>query len=156
MPDYANGQIYMVCSNDGDMEVVYYGSTCQQLSLRMAKHRFIYKTDKSYTSCQVFDNYGMENCHIELIKAFPCQSKAELEAEEYSYIRANSCVNMVGKGPDIEKRNKYVKQYYQFHKAKIEVSRAVKVDCECGRNVTIGNITTHRKSKIHQKYLSSI
>jgi len=156
MPDYAKGQIYMVCSNDGDMKVVYYGSTCQQLSLRMAKHRFIYKTAKSCTSFQVFDNYGMENCHIELIKAFPCQSKAELEAEEYSYIRTNSCVNMIGRGPDIEKRNKYVKQYYQAHKDKIEPSRAVKVVCECGRKVTLGNITTHRKSKIHQKNLSSI
>ena len=186
MPDFSKAQLYMVRSNDADDEFIYYGSTCSPLCKRMALHRWDFRNNNGCSSRQVFDNYGLENCHIELIKAFPCQSRAELEAEEFSYIRTNSCVNKHGKGRDIENRNTCAKQYYQDHKAEIaerakqyhqdhkaednekakqyredhkaEIAERVKtkITCECGAIINKANISTHRKSKIHKENLSNM
>ncbi len=61
MPDYSKGKIYMVCSNDGNNDVVYYGSTCNKLSVRMAGHRSDYNHKyKQCSSYKVFDKYGDE------------------------------------------------------------------------------------------------
>tara|TARA_R110001632_G_scaffold18378_3_gene56964 strand:- start:68 stop:445 length:378 start_codon:yes stop_codon:yes gene_type:complete len=98
----------MVCSNDGDMEVVYYGSTCQQLSRRMAKHRYDYKDPNAgCRSKYVFDKYDVSNCHIELLELYSCSSKAELEHAENEYIRNNVCSNKKGKGRSNEAKKKY-------------------------------------------------
>jgi len=162
MPDFSKAQLYMVRSNDADDEFIYYGSTCSPLCKRMALHRWDFRNNNGCSSRQVFDKYGIENCHIEFIKAFPCQSRAELEAEEFSYIRANSCVNKHGRGRDIERKKKYhqehkaehneknkqyreehkddiktyLKQYREEHKAEICENRKIKITCECGATMT--------------------
>ena len=110
MPDYTKGKIYMICSNDGDMETVYYGSTCDTLSSRMSKHR----TNNKHIQCRctsriVFDKYGIENCHIEWLEDFPCKSKAELEHRENQYIRDNKCTNFKGT------KDSYSKEYHKQH-----------------------------------------
>jgi hypothetical protein len=77
----------------------YYGSTIQSLAMRIGNHRRNYYWHKnsnkgSNTSCySIFDEYGIENCKIELVELYPCNSKEELEAREGYYIRNNDCVN---------------------------------------------------------------
>ena len=91
MPDYSLGKIYMVYpkvedAGEGD---VYYGSTTETLSRRMAKHR-------AQSCCKIlFDKYGVENCFIELVEEYPCDTKDELTKKEGQYIRDNLCVNKV-------------------------------------------------------------
>tara|TARA_R110001632_G_scaffold68903_2_gene161532 strand:- start:9 stop:479 length:471 start_codon:yes stop_codon:yes gene_type:complete len=156
MPNYAKGQIYMVCSNDGDMEVVYYGSTTQTLSKRMALHRWDYTKNRECTSRDVFDTYGLHNCHIELLEMFPCSSKAELERAEYEYIRNNKCVNYLGsKGYSIDKK-KYKAEKYAQEKEQIAEYNSFKTNCECGSTYTRNNKTNHFRTQRHQNYLSSI
>ena len=182
MPDFSKAQLYMVRSNDADDEFIYYGSTCSPLCKRMALHRWDFRNNNGCSSRQVFDNYGLENCHIELIKAFPCQSRAELEAEEFSYIRANSCVNKHGRGRDIERKKKYIeehkdeiaekakqyrehhkaeiaekkKKYREDHKAELAEKRQTKITCECGAIISKSCIAKHRRTKIHKEYLSNM
>ena len=46
----------------------------------------------------IFDKYGIENCKIELIQDFPCQSRNELLKQEGEHIRNNDCVNKIVSG----------------------------------------------------------
>ena len=101
--DYSKGKIYKIepiCDHDeGD---IYIGSTTKQyLSQRMTKHKSNYlswrnnpqgKTPK-LNSFDLFDKYGLNKCHIILIKNFPCSSKDELYAGEALQIKNVKCVN---------------------------------------------------------------
>ena len=120
---YLNGKIYKIV--DIGYNVCYYGSTCSSLSLRMACHRASYRSflkglDHFRSIFTIFDEYGVENCKIELIKLFPCSSKIELEAEEGSFIKEHGCVNKNRAGHmNTLGKDEYHKQYYLANKDKI-------------------------------------
>ena len=90
---YSSGKIYKICDNSYNM--CYFGSTVQKLTQRMTSHRKDYRQYKSgdkkkYTSAfAIFDEYGIDNCKIELVEVFPCNSKEELHKREGEYIRNN-------------------------------------------------------------------
>lgn len=88
MPDYQLGKIYKVVNSEN--EIVYYGSTAQKLlCVRMGGHKRLCaiptKTSKWVTALRTI---GADKFTIVLIHAFPCNSKAELEAEEYRVLDA--------------------------------------------------------------------
>ena len=77
---YHNGKIYKI--TDIGYNKCYIGSTCEELSQRMARHRIKYKCflngsiqDKT-RSFDLFNEYGIENCKIELsiISVIRCKS----------------------------------------------------------------------------------
>ena len=94
---YQNGKIYKIV--DIGYNKCYIGSTIETLSNRMAKHRYSYKashltkTNRYETSIKLFDEYGIENCKIELIETYPCNSKDELVAREGFYIKSTDRIN---------------------------------------------------------------
>ena len=94
---YNNGKIYMITDNAYTKK--YYGSTIRLLCQRMAGHRNSYKkysinkSEGLTTVFEIFNDFGVDNCKIELVEIFPCQSKSELEAREGYYIQQNICVN---------------------------------------------------------------
>ena len=102
MNKYHNGKIYKVV--DVGYNKCYIGSTTESLSQRMARHRASYnhflKGNKRHsTSCvELFDEYGVENCKIELIVACKCETKDELLREEGKHIKNIDCVNKVISG----------------------------------------------------------
>ena len=116
MVNYQNGKIYKIESNSGGL--IYYGSTTKQyLSQRMDIHRSQYKRWLNgkcnlITSIKLFEEYGIENCKIVLVEAYPCNSKDELRAKEAHYIRNFECVNK-----NIPDRT--YKEYYADNKNKI-------------------------------------
>lgn len=95
--DYSKTKIYKIWSPNGDK--IYIGSTCKKyLSQRMHSHRNNYNQwkinkQKFITSYLLFDEYGIENCFIELIEEKPCSSKDEKNQLEGHYIRTLICVN---------------------------------------------------------------
>ena len=97
MVNYANSKVYKIWSTQGDK--IYIGSTTKQyLSQRMEKHRSDYKQFKNgkchfITSFKLFDEYGLENCFIELLETKECKSKDELLQLEGHHIREQNCVN---------------------------------------------------------------
>jgi hypothetical protein len=114
MTNYTNGKIYKICGGDE----VYIGSTCDTLSRRFSGHKSNYKYKKSrYTSYYLFETYGIENCTIELIQDFPCDSKKDLFEREGYYIRTIKCVNkfIVGRNQK-EVKHEYMKEYTKTHK----------------------------------------
>jgi hypothetical protein len=104
---YQQGQIYKIVDNA--YTKTYYGSTTSRLSARMAQHRSQYNAFKNgkrykYMCFDLFDEFGFENCKIELVELYPCNSKNELEQREGYYIQNNTCSNKNITGRTNEKK----------------------------------------------------
>ncbi len=101
MNRYQNSKIYKIYSDLGDK--VYIGCTTKQyLSQRMARHKYDYtyykkkREDTGFAfvySYLLFDEYGIENCKIELLETFPCNSIDEIRKREAHYIRTIPNIN---------------------------------------------------------------
>ena len=93
MVNYQNGKIYKIMSDETDL--VYVGSTTQDLCVRMASHRRDYKAwlnnDKKYVSS--FEILKFDNYRIVLIENYPCNDRTELNKKEQEYIEKLNCVN---------------------------------------------------------------
>ena len=120
--DYSKTKIYKIYSFLGDK--IYIGATTNDLlSHRMTKHRRNYKEWKEgkrrlMTSFILFDEYGIENCLIELIDAKECLNKNESDRLEGFYIKSIVCVNKIVAGrTNIE--------YKQDNKEKIKEQRKI-------------------------------
>jgi hypothetical protein len=94
MPDYQLSKVYqIVCLTTGQK---YIGSTTQKnLALRLAGHNAHFKRWKNGNHHFVtsFTILEQGNYQIELIEAYPCNSKDELNAREGHYIRTVECIN---------------------------------------------------------------
>tara|TARA_R110001632_G_C11269786_1_gene410730 strand:- start:271 stop:849 length:579 start_codon:yes stop_codon:yes gene_type:complete len=126
MVNYQNGKIYAIKSNSGDK--IYVGSTTKKyLSERMSDHRGSFKVWKkgNATRCmsyELFTQYGVENCYIELIELFPCNTKDELTTRENHYIRSLVCVNKQLAISTPESRAAAKKKYEDNNQEKIKES----------------------------------
>lgn len=107
--NYQNGKIYKIWSLLTDK--IYIGSTCDDLPHRFKRHKYT----SDCNSKLLFDEVGCENCKIELIELFPCNSKLELIKREGEIQRENKefIVNT-----RIECRT--LKEYYQDNKIIID------------------------------------
>ena len=94
---YAHGKIYRIC--DTGYNKFYYGSTVQSLAMRLGGHRSLYrlykdgKYNKKVSVYDIFDEYGLENCKIELVEAYACENKYEMQKREGFWIQTEVCVN---------------------------------------------------------------
>ena len=115
---YHNSKIYKI--TDIGYNKCYIGSTTEELSMRMARHRahfklFLRDGKRSHVrSYDLFNEYGVENCKIELIEYFPCDTLLELQRQEGKHIKNNVCVNKMVAG-----RTKH--EYRQDNKDKIQI-----------------------------------
>ena len=184
MPDYQKGKIYKVWENS--YTKCYIGSTCENLSQRMSSHRSGYKRwnetgREIYKNSvyELFDEYGVENCKIELLEIYPCQCKEELRAREGVHQKQNDCINkhLAGRTKkgyyednrermfDICKKYKednkdyyitYKKNWYVNNKDKINEDRKTEVVCECGCVLQKSTISRHKKTSKHQNYINQM
>ena len=164
---YEKAKAYKIWSTVGDK--IYVGSTCKEyLSQRMVAHREAYRqwkkaSQKFITAYTMFDEYGLDNCFIELLEAKVCSSKDELKQLEGKYIRSLRCVNKVI--PDrqrLEYRNdtkettkEYNRQYHDLHKDTINQRKNEKNDCECGGKYIRAAKAQHFKTIKHRQYIES-
>ena len=157
---YQNGKIYKIV--DIGYNKWYIGSTCESLSQRMARHRNNYKQyllgrNDRLTSFFMFDEVGIDNCKIELIEHYPCNSKEELVAREGHHIKTIDCVNkhIPTRSPQEwynDNRGKLLQQFKDHHendKDKVHQRKAEKVLCECGVQISKSHKSQHLKTKGH-------
>ena len=89
MNRYEKGQIYEIV--DVEYNMCYIGSTCEDLKKRFERHRNCYNAFKdgrqkgSMSSFVLFDEFGFENCKIEWIEDYPCNSKKNWRQERDKY-----------------------------------------------------------------------
>jgi hypothetical protein len=104
------GYIYKIWDND-DPSLVYYGSTKQQVSIRMGKHRKIYNP---CTSKIIIERNNYQYATIEKVEY---EDKFELHNRERWYIENNICVNKrIPNQTMAEWRKKYKQQMAEWHK----------------------------------------
>jgi len=179
--DYKNGKIYKIIDNA--YTKMYIGSTTQPLSKRFSRHKANYKlwqegTHHKVLIFNIFDEFGIENCKIELIENYVCNSKNELERKEGEHIKNNDCVNKViagrtkkeyyndNKNKILEKAKEYKeankniilekkKEHYEANKQQILNIKKIRVVCECGKEYTKGNKSKHIITKKHIKYIET-
>ena len=124
----------------------------------------------------LFKEYGVDNCKIELIEYYKCDTLQELERREGEHSKTNKCVNKCVAGRtrkeyfhDIkDKHSKFMKTYYKENQEKIkEINKeyynqhqdamkeyaSKKTVCGCGKEYPRGNKYHHEKSSHHQKWL---
>jgi hypothetical protein len=155
---YQNGKIYQI--TDIGYTKCYVGSTVQTLSTRMSGHRNNYRRYMdgmmSYNSCfSLFEEFGIENCKIELLELYQCNSKAELEKKEGEYIKKSKCVNKRISG-------RSAIEYYQDNResqlAKIKQNYLNNKDCyiicECNCQVRKCSYSNHIKTKKHNQLVA--
>jgi hypothetical protein len=129
MVNYANSKVYKIWSTQGNK--IYIGSTTKQyLSQRMDAHRSQYKRWKdgkitmAVSSYILFDEYGVENCFIELLETKECNSKDEVLQLEGKYIRDLECVNKRVAGRTkkeyLEDNREHLKQYHEDNYERIQ------------------------------------
>jgi hypothetical protein len=100
----------------------YYGSTTSTLTKRLSEHKKNYKSKKAKCSLfAFFDDYGVDNAKIELVEAFPCASRNELEAREGFHIRNNEHINRNIAGRSVEEKKEIARARRD---ARIEEARA--------------------------------
>ena len=131
---YKNGKIYKIV--DIGYNKCYIGSTIDLLCKRMGKHRDAYKQYNNgkagkTTAFELFAEYGIENCKIELVEIYPCNSRTELQAREGYHIKNEECVNKVICGrtvkeyrsDNIEYIHARAKTFRGEHKEEIQVQK---------------------------------
>ena len=117
---YKKGKRYIIV--DVGYNEQYFGSTTVELSTRMARHRSKYKRyekgDAYYcTSFLLFEKYCLDNCKIELVELYRCDSKDELRKREGYWIRQEDCVNKRIAGRTLQEHLKeYRPKYYKENK----------------------------------------
>lgn len=111
MSDFQNGKIYKITC-DEEPELIYYGSTCDNLDIRMSVHKAQFKRNENgrkvigLTSFQILK---YPSSQISLVENFPCNSKEELNVRECWYIENHPCVNKNKPGVFLAKG---IKQYH--------------------------------------------
>ena len=95
MKNYKKGKIYrLTCAN---LDLVYYGSTIQDLENRLNKHFNDYSAyiqNKEYSNyCYSFKLIEAGDVEIELVMECPSNSKRELEEIEQTFIENDICIN---------------------------------------------------------------
>ena len=167
MVNYTNSKVYKIWSTQGDK--IYVGSTTKQyLSQRMDKHRVDYKRWKEdkfnrITSFELFDEYGLENCFIELLEAKEFRSRDELRQLEGKYIRSLDCVNKVipdrlrseYRNDTKETAKEYNRQYHDLHKDRINERKNEKNNCDCGGKYIRAAKAQHFKTIRHCQFIES-
>ena len=185
MNKYYNGKIYKI--TDINYSKCYIGSTCESLSQRMAQHRRNYRhhfnnPEKTMTSFKLFEEYGIENCKIELLENYPCQNKEELLQREGYYIQSCDCLNrcVAGRSPkeykkeynpknqekikeclkqwyekNSEKQKQKAKEYREQNKDTISEKCKETVQCCCGAVITKYKLKRHETSKKHQYFINN-
>ena len=96
---YRKGIIYKIFSKKNPFKV-YIGSTHLTADERFKQH----KIDNT-SSTLLFNEFGYENCEIEIVVPFPCDNKYQLEQHEmawiihYSNLENYKCVNKSNNKP---------------------------------------------------------
>lgn len=125
---YKNAKIYKICNNVNNE--CYVGSiTKQSLAQRMAVHRYSYKLFKQdptkngkSSSCDLFDKYEVNNCKIQLVELYPCDTKIDLRKKEEYWINKLNSINQrqayISPNQKKEKNRQYAQDKYNTEEGK--------------------------------------
>eukprot|EP00438_Fugacium_kawagutii_P014876 Skav225065 [mRNA] locus=scaffold2293:78966:79457:+ [translate_table: standard] len=161
MNRYENGKIYKVV--DIGYNKCYIGSTCESLSKRMQRHRDNYSKyrkgtlNKRVSVIDIFEEYGTENCKIELIENYPCENREELLKREGHFVKNTVCVNKVLPHRTYDELKANARAYYYENKERILEKHLEKVECPlCNRLFSAYYIPIHKGTRNCVKQMEAL
>ena len=143
----------------------YIGSTCEKLSVRLARHKASYnqylqgKYNKN-RCFELFGEFGINNCKIELIEYYPCDTKEELRKQEGVHIRNTDCINKYIAGRTkqehyLDNKEHYNNQsrndYYENREKYIELGKTYRANNREKRNTKSKEYHEKYKDKLNKK-----
>jgi hypothetical protein len=171
------GKVYKIIHNQSN--VIYIGSTFQDLKYRWSSHKSIFKTwsEKGETKRGIsiyryFEKYGVCNFKMVLIKEYEVCDRYHLQVYEQLWINKLRPCNEISpfslpmkKMRRIldarEHRKKYPervlagsKSYREKNKEEIEAKKKQKIVCECGTYSTNGHLARHQRTPKHKEQLN--
>ena len=162
MPDYSQGKIYKIVVKNDPSAKCYIGSTVKKLNDRWYNHisdAYNQKVVNKCSSKQLFDQYGVNNCEIQLIENFPCTTKEDLLTRETYWIRQISLDKLVNHYKPYqtkEERKEYKKSWFEQHREQYLKKWAQKITCNCGSVHRINDKARHLKTTKHLDYIASL
>jgi hypothetical protein len=154
MIDFTKAKIYRIYSTTNP-NLVYYGSTCKEVSQRVMKHKFRYTSYLNGKSRYVssFIIIALGDYDAELVENYPCENVVELRKRERYYIENFPCVN---KNIPTRTRREYDKYCYDINKygVKDKFKNLPQIICCCGGHY-INRRNRHLQSTKHIKYLET-
>ena len=164
------GKIYCIknCIDDDK----YIGSTTDDLSQRLIKHKWEAKRCPHIKLYQKLHELGFDKFSIDLLEEFPFDDKQQLRLREGEYIKQLGTLNTQIAGRTQKERSKEWQEKNREHYLQMRRERRAKnneasrekdkeyyckyidrinepIVCECGRTVSRQHIAHHKKSKIH-------
>ncbi len=156
MPNYNNGKIYKLTSQNTDM--IYIGSTVQILRKRYIKHKnYIKNNINNLSSANMFI---WDDCEIELIENYPCNSKNELLKREQYYIDLykDYCINI--NNAVCNRKLSFLKYYqspkYKETKTEYKLSNVNKLKKMYSDNYQKNKVRNSIRDKKYRDYLVSM
>lgn len=151
MVNYQKGKIYKIVCNITNK--IYIGSTCETLSSRLTKHRYVTKNkEQKKGCCSSYEILKNNDYEIILIENYPCNNREELLMRERYYVDNMDCVNkrqpISTKEETRNRQNEWQKQHYKNNKDKINEWRRKPVICDvCGSTTDYIHKSRHQKSQ---------
>jgi hypothetical protein len=148
---YADGKIYRLVATGTDQ--VYIGSTCGTLKQRHWHHNYTAahpESQKQTMACKLYEEG--RTVAIELIEAFPCESRDQLLARERHWLENTpTAINRntpggLGWKAARERRKEEFEEYMDEY-------RAIDYVCECGAEIKRCEKARHQRSAKHQALL---
>ena len=158
MNKYHNGEIYKIV--DVGYNKCYIGSTTEKLSQRMTRHRSDYNRHNDgrrlnkISVFELFDEFGLDNCKIELVEYCKCETKDELVRREGELIKNSDCVNKQIAGRTKkeyaeENREALLKQKHEYGKREYT--------CDiCNSTMRLDDKSKHLKTEKHKRNIKQI
>ena len=158
MNKYHNGKIYKIV--DVGYSKQYIGSTTESLSMRMARRRSDYKRKNEgkkvpiVSSLLLFDEFGVENCKIELIEYCKVDTKDELVRCEGDYIKNSDCVNKQVAG---RTKEEYRIENRQYLSMKSKEYGQIEYTCDvCNKTLRVADKSKHLQTAMHSIKLKEL
>lgn len=155
-------RIYKIV-NDVDNKI-YIGSTKQTLSQRFNNHVSQYNCGSlNLRSKELFDEHGVDNCHIILIQEYDVKSREEQLKHERTHYDAYKEFIVNVKRPMITKieLNEYYKNYILNHPLEIMKSKKryrakrLMCECDCGSLILRESKSQHLQTNKHKVFIEA-
>jgi len=164
MNKYEQGKLYKI--TDIGYTKCYIGSTCDRLlSQRMARHEEQFKRYSQgkanwSSSFNLFEEFGIENCKIELIEEYTCENRHQLSKREGFYIQNTNCVNkQIAGRTKAEYKAQFGDWYlkmnnerYYNNREEIVQKQAETTECGCGSTLRKSDLQRHYRTNINNTY----
>ena len=154
--NYSKNLIYKLVCKDLNITDCYVGHTTNFKQRKKSHKSSCNNQNRKQYNFNVYkfirENGGWNNWNMIEIKKYPCNDKREAEAEERRYYeQLNSNLNSQAPFRTEDEKKDYDKEQKQKHKIKRYEKASQKIECECGSIIRRSDISTHKKSKKHQK-----